>query len=227
MQEKLLAAFYDLIPENKRTMFDRIAADRTRHLTVVLENVYQEHNASAVMRSCESLGLQELHVIENGNEYKAQRDIARGAGKWIELYNYSDDQPVVNSLSHLKERGFRIAVLTPEADAHTIFTVPLDQPLALVFGTEWKGVSDEARQMADYKVSIPMYGFTESFNVSVSVALTLQALRHRLEQSSTIWKLSQEEQMAIKLKWCEGYMKNGTIVRKGLTERLLSQLRND
>lgn len=203
-------------------MFDRIAAERTRYLTVVLENVYQEHNASAVMRSCESLGLQELHVIENGNEYKAQRDIARGAGKWIELYNYSDQQPVVTALNHLRERGFRIAVLTPEADAHTIFTVPLDEPLALVFGTEWKGVSEEARVMADYAVSIPMYGFTESFNVSVSVALTLQALRHRLDQTNGNWKLSQEEQTAIKLNWCEGYMKNGTVVRRGLTERLLT-----
>lgn len=203
-------------------MFDRIAAERTRYLTVVLENVYQEHNASAVMRSCESLGLQELHVIENGNEYKAQRDIARGAGKWIELYNYSDKQPVVTALNHLRERGFRIAVLTPEADAHTIFTVPLDEPLALVFGTEWKGVSEEAREMADYAVSIPMYGFTESFNVSVSVALTLQALRHRLDQTNGNWKLSPEEQTAIKLNWCEGYMKNGTVVRRGLTERLLT-----
>lgn len=227
MQEELLAAFYELIPENKRTMFDRIAADRTRHLTVVLENIYQEHNASAVMRSCESLGVQELHVIENGNEYKAQRDIARGAGKWIELYNYSDRQPVSTALTHLRERGFKLAVLTPEADAHTIFTLPLDEPVALVFGTEWRGVSEEAREMADYAVSIPMVGFTESFNVSVSVALTLQALRHRLDESELDWKLSEADQTATKLNWCEGYMKNGSVVRKSLMERLKTTEKND
>ncbi len=223
MQEKLLEAFYEMIPEKKKVMFDTIAADRTRHVTVVLENIYQEHNASAVMRSCESLGVQELHVIESKNQYKAQRDIARGAGQWIELYNYSDEQPVVDCLTKLKERGFRIAILTPEADSHSIFDVPIDEPLALVFGTEWEGISDTAREMADLSVSIPMVGFTESFNVSVSVALSLQAIRHRLENAAFDWKLSEEQQTAVKLDWCQHIMKNGEAVRRELTSRLANQ----
>jgi tRNA (guanosine-2'-O-)-methyltransferase len=222
MQSKLLAAFYEMIPEPKKIMFDRIAADRTRHLTVVLENIYQEHNASAVMRSCESLGVQELHVVENKNEYKAQRDIARGAGRWVEMYNYSDGQPLVECLNGLKERGFKIAALTPDADSHSIYDLPLDEPVALVFGTEWEGISKTAREMADYAVNIPMVGFTESFNVSVSVALTLQALRHRLEQSELDWKLNEQEQTAIKLDWCESIMRNGTAVREELGKRLLA-----
>ncbi|HLP54606.1 MAG TPA: RNA methyltransferase [Fluviicola sp.] len=223
MQAKLLEAFYEMIPDNKKVMFDAIAAERTRHITVVLENIYQEHNASAVMRSCESLGVQELHVIESKNQYKAQRDIARGAGQWIELYNYDSQQPVADCLAGLKERGYRIAILTPEADSHSIFDVPIDEPLALVFGTEWEGISDKAREMADLSVSIPMVGFTESFNVSVSVALSLQAIRHRLESASFDWKLSEEEQIAVKLNWCQHIMKNGEAVRRELITRLANQ----
>jgi tRNA (guanosine-2'-O-)-methyltransferase len=221
MQSDLLAAFYEMIPEPKKAMFERIAAERTRHLTVVLENIYQEHNASAVMRSCESIGVQELHVVENKNEYKAQRDIARGAGRWVETNNYSEGgQPLVDCLNGLKKRGFLLAALTPDADSYSIYDLPLDQPVALIFGTEWEGISDTARAMADVTVKIPMVGFTESFNVSVSVAITLQALRHRLESSGTDWKLSDDEQTAIKLDWCESIMRNGSVVRSELEKRL-------
>lgn len=202
-------------------MFDRIAAERTRHLTVVLENIYQEHNASAVMRSCESFGVQELHVIESKNEYKVQRDIARGAGRWIDMYNYSEGKtPIICCLEGLKARGFQLAILTPEADAYTIFNMPLEKPTALIFGTEWEGISQEAREMADLAVSIPMVGFTESFNVSVSAALALQTLRHRLEMESAGWKLTEQEQLDLKIEWCEKIMKNGEVVRKELERRL-------
>jgi tRNA (guanosine-2'-O-)-methyltransferase len=109
--------------------------------------------------------------------------------------------------------------LTPDAEL-SIFDLPLDQPLALSFGTEWEGISDEIREIADYKVGIPMVGFTESFNVSVSVALTLQALRQRLIESDIDWKLGEEDQTDIKLKWCQRYMKNGDVVRRELEKRL-------
>ena len=89
MEEKILAEFYDIISENKKEMFDRIASERTKHITVAIENIYQEHNASAVLRSCDCFGLQEMHVIEKNNQYKVQRDIALGAGRWVDLYNYN------------------------------------------------------------------------------------------------------------------------------------------
>lgn len=221
MNEELIAAFYPLIPEAKRNMFDRIAAERTRHLTVVLENIFQEHNASAVLRSCDCFGIQELHVIESENQYKVQRDIARGAGRWVDMYNYNEGAtPLLDCIHGLKKRGYKIAALTPDADAHTVFDVPVSEPLALVFGTEWKGISDEVRELADYKVRIPMVGFTESFNVSVSAALTLQSIRHRLENSELHWKLDHEEQLRTKIRWCQKYMRNGDIVRRELEKRL-------
>lgn len=220
MKNELLQAFYELIPAVKGELFDQVAAQRTRYLTVLLEEIYQEHNASAVLRSCDCFGIQELHVIESKNQYKVQRDIARGAGRWVDLYNYNEGStPLLDAVTKLKSKGYKIAALTPDAEL-SIFDVPLDQPLALSFGTEWEGISDEIREIADYKVSIPMVGFTESFNVSVSVALTLQALRQRLVESGKNWKLSEEDQVDVKLKWCQRYMRNGDVVRRELERRL-------
>lgn len=224
MNKALLEEFYKLIPEVKGAMFDKIAAERTEYITVLLEEIFQEHNASAVLRSCDCFGVQSLHVVENKNKYKVQRDIARGAGKWTNLNNYNQGVEALSiALSKLKRDGYKIAALTPDADAYSIFDVPLDQPLAVCFGTEWEGITEELREKADYKVVIPMYGFTESFNVSVSVALTLQALRKRLEDSSISWRFTEEEQIRLKLEWCERYMKNGDVVRKELEKRLFSR----
>ncbi len=223
MNKELLEEFYKLIPEVKGTMFDKIAAERTEYVTVLLEEIFQEHNASAVLRSCDCFGIQSLHVVENKNKYKVQRDIARGAGKWTNLNNYNQGEEALSiALTKLKHEGYKIAALTPDAGAYSIYNVPLDQPLAVCFGTEWEGITDELREKADYKVAIPMYGFTESFNVSVSVALTLQALRKRLEDSELPWRFTEKEQTQLKLEWCERYMKNGGRVRKELEKRLFS-----
>lgn len=220
MNTKLLEEFYKLIPEEKGLLFDGIAANRTNYLTVVLEEIFQEHNASAIIRTCDCFGIQELHVIEKENQYKVQRDIARGANKWVDMFNYNlGTDPIMDCFSSLKKRGYRLAALTPDA-TETIETVSLDQPLALVFGTEWEGISETVRNEVDAQIKIPMYGFTESFNVSVSVALTLQALRRRLDEEAIEWKFSNDMQTNIKLKWCQKYMRNGDVVRKELEKRL-------
>lgn len=222
MKNELLQAFYELIPEVKGQLFEEIASKRTRYLTVLLEEIFQEHNASAVLRSCDCFGIQELHVVESKNQYKVQRDIARGAGRWVDLFNYNEGPaPLLDAVTKLKAQGYKIAALTPDAEL-SIFDLALDEPVALSFGTEWEGISDEIREIADYKVAIPMVGFTESFNVSVSVALTLQALRQRLIESDIEWKLSPEDQTDIKLKWCQRYMRNGDVVRRELEKRLQS-----
>jgi tRNA (guanosine-2'-O-)-methyltransferase len=215
MNSKVLAAFYEIITPNKREMFDRIAADRTKHLTVVMENIYQEHNASAVLRSCDCFGLQELHVIEKDNAYKIQRDIALGAGRWVDMYNYDDSENVTKDcLNNLKAKGYKIIATTPHTDSQTIYDLDLSQPIALVFGTERRGISEEVIEMADEFVKIPMYGFTESFNISVSAAIVLNSLRQRLEQSDLNWKLSEEEQTLLKIDWCTKILNGGDLLEK-------------
>ena len=221
MDEKVLEEFYKIITPNKQEMFDRIAAERTRHLTVVMENIYQEHNASAVLRSCDCFGLQELHVIEKDNEYKIQRDIALGAGRWVDMYNYDAGPSVTKDcIQGLRERGYKIVATTPHTDARTIYDMDLSQPVALVFGTERRGISDEVRELADEFVKIPMYGFTESFNISVSVAIILNTLRQRLEQSDLDWKLSREAQDLLKINWCTKILNGGDALEKHFRKTL-------
>jgi tRNA (guanosine-2'-O-)-methyltransferase len=217
----VLAEFYKIITPNKQIMFDRIASNRTKHITVALENVYQEHNASAVLRSCDCFGIQELHVIEKDNQYKVQRDIALGAGRWVDMFNYNlGSQPTLDCIRALKAKGYRIIATTPHTNDITINDLQLDTPIALVFGTERKGISDEIIAEADAFVKIPMYGFTESFNISVSAALALNVLRERLEKSEINWKLSLEEQVKLKLKWCRKIVNGGQALEDEIRNRL-------
>ena len=183
-ENQVLQALYGIISESKKEMFDRIAAQRTRHLTVVLENIFQDHNASAVMRTCDCFGIQDLHTIEKNNQYKVQRDIARGAGRWVDLHNYNIGlTPEQDCIANLRKKGYRIIAATPHENDTTIQELSIEEPTALVFGTEWQGISPEMEKLVDGFVKIPMYGFTESFNVSVSVALILQNLRDRLQDA--------------------------------------------
>lgn len=225
IDEQVLKELYDIITPNKREMFDRIAADRTRFITVVLENIYQEHNASAVLRTCDCFGIQELHVIEKNNQYKIQHDIALGAGRWVNVYNYNKGEtPTRDCIQKLKDRGYKIVATTPHEQDQTIYDFPLDQPMALVFGTERKGISEEVIEMADAFVKIPMYGFTESFNISVSAALVLNVIRHRLDTATIAWKLSSEEQVALKLKWCRKILRGGKELEEEIRNRLFRKV---
>jgi tRNA (guanosine-2'-O-)-methyltransferase len=220
----VLNEFYEIISLSKQEMYDRIAAERTKHITVVLENIHQEHNASAVLRSCDCFGIQDLHVIEKNNQYKVQRDIALGAGRWVDLYNYDKGtQPSIDCIHKLKAQGYKIVATTPHTKDVNINDLNLEQPIALVFGTEHVGISPEIIEMADEFVKIPMYGFSESFNISVSVAITLNTIRHRLENSAITWKLSEEEQTLLKLKWCKKILRSGQEMEDEFRRRLFQK----
>ena len=220
----VLKELYDIITPNKQEMFDRIAAERTNYLTVVLENVFQEHNASAVLRSCDCFGIQQLNVIEKDNQYKVQRDIALGAGRWVDLYNFDQGTtPSLDCIRKLKSKGYKIVATTPHTKDVTINDIDLSQPMALVFGTERRGISEEIMQEADEFVKIPMYGFTESFNISVSVAITLNVLRERLQKSNLNWKLSPEEQIELKLHWCRKILNGGQALEDEIRRRLFKK----
>ena len=218
--KQLLDAFYEIISESKIEMFDRIASDRTNYLTVVLENVFQEHNASAVLRSCDCFGIQNLHVIEKDNQYKVQRDIALGAGRWVDVFNYDKgDNPTLDCLLKLKDKGYKIVATTPHENDCLISELDLSKPSALVFGTERKGISNDVKDLADEFVKIPMYGFTESFNVSVSAAITLNLLRARLEKTNIEWRLNHQEQIDLKLEWSKKIVNKGELLEKELKKR--------
>lgn len=219
LDEKVLESFYDIITESKQEMYDRIAADRTKYVTVVMENIHKEHNASAVLRTCDCFGIQELHAIEKNNTYEIQRDIALGAGNWVDLFTYSEgENPTTNCLNKLKSEGYKIVATSPHTE-NDINDLDLSQPIALVFGTEKKGVSSKVEEMADELVKIPMYGFTESFNISVSAAIALNIIRRKLTLSNIDWKLSYEEQVKLKIQWCTKIIRDGEMVENEIRRR--------
>ncbi|MCZ6525103.1 MAG: RNA methyltransferase [Gammaproteobacteria bacterium] len=192
-----------IINEQRRELLQNILAQRTRHITVVLEDIYQSQNASAVLRTCECLGIQALHIIENHNEHQINPAIVQGASKWIEINRYKDitKNNTVACLQMLKQRDYKIAATTLKAEATELGDLPIDEKIALCFGSEENGLSDKAIDMADYFVKIPMHGFTQSFNISVSAGISLYHLITRLHNSDIDWHLNEQEKTDLYIDW--------------------------
>jgi len=191
------------VTDDRRQRFEEVLEWRTRHLTVVLEDIFQPHNASAVLRTCDLRGVQDIHVVENHNHYAVNPEVVMGSTKWLSLYHYdATDFNTPTAFEHLRNEGYKIVATCPHRDDFTPETLPLDQPVAVVFGTEKEGLSDYAVENADMHVRIPMFGFTESYNISVSAALLLYTLTNRLHESADIdWHLSEPERNAVRLLW--------------------------
>ncbi len=193
------------IEEHKRYFtdqrFDKIiknSYNRTRYATVILEDIQQTHNISAAIRSAECFGVQDVHIIEQKFRYSLSNSVAKGAEEWLDVYRYKDTQ---SCYKNLKERGYKIYATTPHAQDKYIYEVDLSDKVALAFGTEHSGLSDEALEHADGFVKIPMYGFTESFNISVSVALCLYDVARRLRSSEFSWSLSESDILDLQIAW--------------------------
>lgn len=211
----VLQRFREILTPHKVALFNRIAEQRTRHLSVVLEDIFQEHNASAVIRSCDCFGIQDLYAIEDKNKYVLQRNIALGSGRWIDLHRFTNKETAsLDCLNHLREKGYKLVATSPHVNAYTPETLPLENPVAIIFGTERRGITDSFLANADYHLAIPMYGFTESFNLSVSVAVILQTLRNRLEKETFPWKLSIDEQHALQIIWSTRILNGGVALEK-------------
>ncbi len=216
MKTQLVEFLSSHLTENRNALFDRVLQDRTKYLTVVLEDVFQSHNASAVLRTCDCFGVQDVHFIENRNEYKVNRDIALGSAKWLSISKYSKKENNTRlALQQLKQQGYRIVATTPhnsDVDLYD-FDVKIGKT-ALVFGTELTGVSDVVKEEADEFLRVPMYGFTESFNISVSVALVLQHLAHEIRNKKVAWKLSDAEMNDVKLEWIKASVKSAELMER-------------
>lgn len=197
--------------ENRWDLFQKVIKERTRHVTVVLEDLYQPHNASAVLRTCDCFGIQDLHIIENRNPFLVNPDIARGSSNWVTRHFHSEEgtNNSLACLNYLHQMGYKTVATSPHADGYTPEDLPLDEPVAILMGTEGKGLSPEMLDKADMKMRIPMYGFTESFNISVSAAMILHRLTERIRGQEIPWQLSQNEQEELLLEWMKKSIRNG------------------
>lgn len=200
---ELYAQLAPFISDNKRALFDRISRERTRHVTVVLEDIYQPHNASAVVRTADLLGVQDIHIIENRNKYTVNPDVTLGSSKWTNMIRYRERgaDNAQRCVDALKANGYRIVATSPRADSVTPESIPLDQPMAFCFGTELTGLSDTMMASAGTLLRIPMHGFTESYNISVSAAIVLYTVVQRLRTSDVPWRLGSAERDALLLDW--------------------------
>jgi tRNA (guanosine-2'-O-)-methyltransferase len=209
--------------ERRNNLFRSIAGQRTRYITVVLEDIFQSHNASAVLRSCECFGIQDVHFIENRFNYELNPDIALGSWKWLTLNRYSDNPDNTSvCLNKLKSEGYRIVATSP----HKLDTTPANLDLekgkvALLFGTELEGLSANALEMADEYLKIPMSGFTESLNISVSAAILVHQLTDRLRNSSINWQMSQGEITSLLLQWMRNSVRMSKSIEKKFIENSL------
>ncbi len=201
------------ITETRLGKFHEIIRYRTRYVTIVLEDIFQPHNASAVLRSADCLGIQDIHIIENENKYHVNPDVALGSSKWLSMMLYNQKaNNTLECIHKLKKQGYKIIATSSHKNDLSIDELPLDNKIALFFGTEMHGISPDVMNNADNFVKIPMYGFTESFNISVSAAICMYSLTRRLRDSLIKWQLTETEKYDIILEWLKKSIKNSELI---------------
>ena len=221
ISNELIAYLSNFVTEERFRKFRDTIRYRTRHLTIALEDIFQSHNASAVLRTCDCFGIQDVHIIENRNKYEVNPDVALGASKWLDLLKYNNQgNNTVSCITALKNQGYRVVATTPHKDGYTPETLPLDRKTALIFGTELAGLTPEALELSDDFIRIPMVGFTESLNISVSAAIFIQTLTTRLRNLEIPWQLSEHEQNAITVNWLRQSIKKSDMIVQDFLQKV-------
>ena len=202
----------NFVTDYKNELFARLIRERTGYVTLVLEDLYQPHNCSAVLRSCDCFGVQNVHVIENKNVFRDNSEISMGAADWLTLHRHrGGTSPTMGTINDLKRQGFRIVATTPHERDSFVDDINLYKgKMAFFMGTELTGLSDEMMANADEFVKIPMYGFTESYNVSVCAALLLYSVVQSLRRTDIDWHLSEDEQYEVLFQWYKRSIKAST-----------------
>jgi len=209
LNTNLISYLEGFVTEKRKNTFKNILLNRTRHFTVVLEDIFQQHNSSAVIRSCDVFGIQDIHIIENKYHSKVSRHVAKGSQKWLNLNNYKEDKNnTKDCLTRLKNEGYQIIATSPHNNTCTLHDLDISKKSAFIFGVEKSGVSEEVLINSDEILTIPMVGFTESLNISVAAAIILENLTNKLRNSNYEWRLSEKEQEIIYANWLEKSIKN-------------------
>jgi len=205
IDHKLLTFLENIISEERKERFIQVLEERTNYITVAIEDVFQMHNTSAVIRSCDSFGVQTAHLIEDRNVNSLDKNIAMGAQQWVNTPRYSNS---ADCISHLKSEGYKIIATSPHKDSFLLDDFKIDGKIALFFGTERDGLTQEVLDKADGYLKIPMVGFSESLNISVSAAIILQELTTELKKMDVPWQLTENEKLALRLDWTKKSIKS-------------------
>jgi len=225
--DNLKKSLEEMLTLERRNRIDSVLSHRTRNITVVLDRVYHEHNISAVLRSADAFGIQKVHLIGKG--FSSQRGISLGTERWIEVEEHADPKELV---ARLKRESFKLVSLVPplakdqlgtsklEKEPVPVLSLPFDQKLAFVFGSEGEGISEELYLNCDIPAYIPMFGFVESLNVSVACALTLySAFIAKGEFEQRAKTLSEDEKSSLRWDWIKKSVVNSELVISELQKR--------
>jgi tRNA (guanosine-2'-O-)-methyltransferase len=205
IDKHLLEHLESFLTKSRRDKFAKVIAQRTSHFTVATEDVYQLHNTSAVIRSCDVFGIQEVSIVEEQNTKRIDREIAMGAQKWVDLNRYHS---IKSCIEDLKQKGYQIVATTPHGNNCDLQDFDVSKKSCFFFGRETEGLSEEVLNAADCYLKIPMVGFTESLNISVSAAIILQHVTSKLKRTAIDWQLSEAEQLKKRLEWCQKTIKS-------------------
>ena len=216
-EKKVFDHLAQFVSDHKKAFVEKVLAHRTRYVTIVLENIYQSQNASAAIRTCECMGLQDIHIVEDTAKYQLNIRVLKGSYKWMDFHRYRDRQ--VNNaevcFNRLRKDGYRILVADPAADGVSIDELDVSAgKMALVFGNELRGASQYSLQHGDQKIRIPMFGFTESLNVSVSVAVCLNTILRNLRRSGKPIGLTEDEKNIVRLAWYRKIVRRSDLLER-------------
>ncbi|MGC4129875.1 MAG: RNA methyltransferase [Bergeyella sp.] len=210
---KNLQAIFDylkkFLTEERLYKIEHFAAESSDFVLPVMEDIYQFRNAAAIVRSVEACGFHKVIALEKENIFEPNLKVTKGADNWVEVEKMPRN---TDSLKKIKNRGYKIVAVSPEKNAVMIPDYQINEPLALVFGTEWEGTTDELLNFADETLAIPMYGFTKSFNVSVAAAICMYELKQKLIKSGLDYKLSEEKLWQMKIRWAKNSIPSGEMI---------------
>ena len=202
------------LTDERLSKIEHFSQESSDFVLPVMEDVYQFRNAAAIVRSVEACGFHHVVALEEENVFNPNLKVTKGAETWVKVEKMPNN---LDSLNEIKNRGYKILAVSPENNATMLPDYEVNEPIALVFGTELEGVSDEILDFADETLAIPMFGFTKSFNVSVAAAICMYELKQKLMKSGIDYKLSDEKLLEMKIRWTVNSIRSG----EELLERFL------
>lgn len=218
--QKTFEYLKQFLTDERLSKIEFYAQESSDFVLPVMEDIFQFRNAAAIVRSVEACGFHKIVAMESENEFNPNLRVTKGAETWVEVEKMPHQ---LESLKKIKERGYKILAVSPEKNAIMLPDYDLKEPVALVFGTEKEGVTEEILDFADETLAIPMYGFTKSFNVSVAAAICFYDLKQKLVKSDFEYKLSNEKLWNLKVRWAKNSIKSGEeILQKYLMEQVTS-----
>lgn len=214
--------FQKLVQPERLEKIHRVLQHRTRYITVLLEDIYDSQNASAVLRTAESLGIQDIYVAENRNPFKIKKTVTQGAFKWLDIhrFNKKGSNNTLAAVTELKNRGYKIYATSPHAQLLSPDQIDSKQKTAFIFGSEHLGISQTAMETADSVFKIPMYGFSESYNISVSAALTLFTVAEKMRVNNPHYYLSSQEQQQLLYHWLKKTVRRSDEIEANLIKKV-------